>query len=159
MSSSPTEAGHCPTVRLQLENQRNTMSDSKPKILFLCVHNAGRSQMAAGFARQIGADDVIVYSAGSAPGEHLNPAVVEAMSEKGIDISNESPKRLNDEMGQEAQVIVTMGCGDECPVFIGKRYLDWDLEDPAGKDLEAVQSIRDEIEQRVRDLIADLTGS
>jgi arsenate reductase len=112
------------------------MSDSKPKILFLCVHNAGRSQMAAGFARQIGADNLIVYSAGSAPGEHLNPAVVEAMSEKGIDISNELPKKLTEEMGREAQVIITMSCGDECPVYIGKRYLDWDLENPAGKDVE-----------------------
>jgi len=133
------------------------MSDPKQKILFLCVHNAGRSQMAAGFARQIGANNLIVYSAGSAPGEYLNPAVVEAMSEKGIDISNESPKKLTDEMGKEAQVIITMGCGDACPVYIGKRYLDWDVEDPAGQDLEAVRTIRDEIEQRVADLVADLT--
>lgn len=134
------------------------MSDPKPKILFLCVHNAGGSQMAAGFARQIGANDLIVYSAGSAPGENLNPAVVEAMNEKGIDISNESPKKLTDEMGQEAQVIITMGCGDACPVYIGKRYLDWDLEDPAGQDIEAVRTIRDEIEKRVADLVADLTN-
>ena len=133
------------------------MSDLKPKILFLCVHNAGRSQMAAGFARQIGANDLIVYSAGSAPGEYLNPAVVEAMREKGIDISEESPTKLTDEMGQEAQVIVTMGCGDACPVYIGKHYLDWELEDPAGKDVAAVRTIRDEIERRVADLVADLT--
>jgi len=134
------------------------MSDSKPKILFLCVHNAGRSQMAAGFARHLGEDKLIVYSAGSAPGEHLNPAVVEAMGEKGIDISHESPTRLTDEMGQEAQVIITMGCGDTCPVYVGKRYLDWAVEDPAGKDVRAVRAIRDEIERRVRDLINDLTS-
>ena len=132
------------------------MTDPNPKNLFLCVHNAGRSQRAAGFARQIGANDLIVYSAGSAPGEYLNPAVVEAMKEKGIDISNESPKKLTDEMGQEAQVIVTMGCGDACPVYIGKHYLDWELEDPAGKDVTAVRTIRDEIEQRVKKLLADL---
>jgi arsenate reductase len=114
--------------------------------------------MAAGFARQLGGADLIVYSAGSAPGEDLNPAVVEAMSEKGIDISDESPTMLTDEMGREAEVIVTMGCGDACPVYLGKRYFDWDLEDPAGKDLDAVRSIRNEIEQRVKNLIADLTN-
>ena len=133
------------------------MSDSKPKILFLCVHNAGRSQMAAGFARHFGSDRLIVYSAGSAPGQRLNPAVIEAMRERGIDISDESPTRLTDEMGQEAQVIITMGCGDSCPVYIGKRYLDWAVEDPAGKDLQAVRSIRNEIEQRVSDLVIELT--
>lgn len=134
------------------------MSDSKPKILFLCVHNAGRSQMAAGFARQLGGDDLVIYSAGSAPGEHLNPAVVEAMREKGVDISDESPKRLTDEMGRQSQVIITMGCGDTCPVYVGKRYLDWALEDPAGMDLRAVRPIRDEIERRVRDLVIELTS-
>ena len=133
------------------------MSDSKPKILFLCVHNAGRSQMAAGFARHFGSDRLIVYSAGSAPGQRLNPAVIEAMRERGIDISDESPTRLTDEMGQEAQVIITMGCGDPSSVYIGKRYLDWAVEDPAGKDLQAVRSIRNEIEQRVSDLVIELT--
>ncbi len=132
-------------------------SDLRPKILFLCVHNAGRSQMAAGFARQIGGGNVIVHSAGSAPGERLHPAVVEAMREKGIDISNEAPKGLTDEMGRSADVIITMGCGEACPAYLGKRYLDWDLEDPAGKDVEGVRAIRDEIEARVRDLIAELT--
>ena len=125
------------------------MPNSKPTALFLCVHNAGRSQMAAGFARKIGGDNLIVHSAGSAPGEHLNPAVVEAMREKGVDISSEVPRKLTDEMGRTADVIITMGCGDECPVYPGKRYLDWELEDPAGKDIGVVRLIRDEIEIRV----------
>ncbi len=132
------------------------MPNSKPTALFLCVHNAGRSQMAAGFARKIGGDNLIVHSAGSAPGEHLNPAVVEAMREKGVDISSEVPRKLTDEMGRTADVIITMGCGDECPVYPGKRYLDWELEDPAGKDIGVVRLIRDEIEIRVRALVADL---
>jgi len=125
-------------------------------ILFLCVHNAGRSQMAAGFAREMGGDHVVVHSAGSAPGETLNPAVVEVMMEKDIDISNEAPRKLTNEMGLEADVIVTMGCGDACPVYPGKRYLDWELVDPADKDVDEVRAIRDDIERRVRDLLADL---
>jgi|SRR5665213_232064 len=128
----------------------------RPEVLFLCVHNAGRSQMAAAFARELGGNDVVVHSAGSAPGETLNPAVVEVMTEKGIDISNEAPRKLTDEMGRHADVIVTMGCGDACPVYPGKRYVDWDLTDPAGKEIEAVRQIRDEIEMRVRTLVADL---
>jgi uncharacterized protein (DUF1810 family)/protein-tyrosine-phosphatase len=135
------------------------VTDHKPSILFLCTHNAGRSQMAAAFARQLGAGRVVVHSAGSDPGERLNPAVVSAMSEKGLDISNEAPKRLTDEMGRTADVIVTMGCGDECPVYLGKRYVDWDLTDPAGRPLEEVRPIRDEIESRVEDLIAELLVS
>lgn len=131
------------------------MSD-RPAILFLCVHNAGRSQMAAGFARELGGDHVVVHSAGSAPGETLNPAVVEVMMEKDIDISNEAPRKLTNEMGLEADVIVTMGCGDACPVYPGKRYLDWELVDPADKDVDEVRAIRDDIERRVRDLLADL---
>lgn len=131
------------------------MSD-RPAILFLCVHNAGRSQMAAGFAREMGGDHVVVHSAGSAPGETLNPAVVEVMMEKDIDISNEAPRKLTNEMGLEADVIVTMGCGDACPVYPGKRYLDWELVDPADKDVDEVRAIRDDIERRVRDLLADL---
>ena len=127
-----------------------------PEILFLCVHNAGRSQMAAGFARTLGGDRIVVHSAGSAPGEVLNPAVVEAMKERDIDISNEAPRTLTEEMGLNADVIVTMGCGDACPVYPGKRYLDWDLMDPANKNVDEVRQIRDEIEQRVRDLLADL---
>ena len=128
----------------------------RPEVLFLCVHNAGRSQMAAGFARELGGDHVVVHSAGSAPGEMLNPAVVEVMREKGIDISNEAPRKLTNEMGLRADVIVTMGCGDACPVYPGKRYLDWDLRDPAGMDVEVVRQIRDDIERRVRGLFDDL---
>lgn len=127
-----------------------------PEILFLCVHNAGRSQMGAAFARQLAGDRVIIYSAGSDPGESLNPAVVDAMSEVGLDISSESPKKLTDEMGRRADVIVTMGCGDSCPVYFGKRYVDWELEDPKGKDLHAIRLIRDEIQSRVADLIMEL---
>ncbi len=134
------------------------MSSQHPEILFLCVHNAGRSQMAAGFAREIGGERVVVHSAGSAPGETLNSAVVEAMREKGVDISNESPQKLTDEMGRSADVIVTMGCGDACPVYLGKRYLDWELTDPSGKDLDEVRSIRDDIEERVRNLVGELLG-
>jgi len=129
---------------------------NRPEILFLCVHNAGRSQMAAGFARTLGANRVVVHSAGSAPGETLNPAVVEVMKEKGIDITSESPRKLTDEMGLNADVIVTMGCGDACPAYPGKRYVDWELMDPAGKDVDEVRQIRDDIERRVRNLLADL---
>jgi arsenate reductase (thioredoxin) len=132
-------------------------TDRHPAILFLCVHNAGRSQMAAAFARNLAGDRIVVYSAGSEPGDQLNDAVVMAMSEVGLDISDESPKKLTDEMGRQADVIVTMGCGDSCPVYLGKRYLDWELEDPKGKDLETVRLIRDEIERRVSDLIEELT--
>lgn len=135
------------------------MTDHKPSILFLCIHNAGRSQMAAAFARQFGGERVVVHSAGSEPGERLNPAVVSAMREKGLDISNQAPKRLTDEMGRTADVIVTMGCGDECPVHLGKKYVDWDLTDPAGRPLEEVRPIRDEIESRVEALIAELLVS
>ncbi len=132
---------------------------SRPVILFLCVHNAGRSQMSAAFARDIGGDDIVVHSAGSAPGETLNPEVVRAMKERGIDISNASPRALTDEMGRSADVVVTMGCGDACPVYPGKRYLDWELTDPAGRQIEEVRLIRDDIEQRVRGLIGELLKS
>ncbi len=127
-----------------------------PEILFLCVHNAGRSQMAAAFARQLGAHRVVIHSAGSAPGESLNPDVVVAMNEVGIDISAESPKRLTNRMARDADVIITMGCGDECPYFPGKRYVDWDLTDPAGQTLEVVRTVRDDIEARVRALLKEL---
>jgi arsenate reductase len=130
-----------------------------PEILFLCIHNAGRSQMAAAFARRLGNGRVLVHSAGTAPGEMLNPLVVQVMLEKNIDISNEAPKRLTQEMAERADVIVTTGCGDECPVYPGKRYLDWTLTDPAGKALEVVRAIRDEIEIRVNDLIGELLSS
>ena len=127
-----------------------------PSILFLCVHNAGRSQMAAGFARTFGGDDVTVYSAGSAPGESLNPAVVAAMEEVGISIADEKPKQLTEQMGLNASVIVTMGCGDACPFYPGKRYLDWELTDPAEKTLDEVRAIRDDIAERVSALLIEL---
>jgi arsenate reductase len=133
-----------------------TQIGERPEILFLCVHNAGRSQIAAAFTRQMGGDQIVVHSAGSDPGEHLNPAVVEAMREVGLDISSESPRRLTEEMGRRADVIVTMGCGDACPVYLGKRYEDWELDDPNGKDLNAVRVIRDEIRDRVKELVSEL---
>jgi arsenate reductase len=134
------------------------MSD-RPEILFLCVHNAGRSQMAAAFARKLGGERVTIHSAGSAPGENLNPAVVDVMREQGIDISNESPRKLTVEMGLDADVIVTMGCGDACPVYPGKRYLDWDLIDPAGRGVDEVRLIRDEIQRLVERLLSELLDS
>lgn len=135
------------------------MSTERPEVLFLCTHNAGRSQIAAAFLRSLGAGRVVVTSAGSEPAEQLNPAVVAAMSEVGLDISAEQPKRLLDDMAQSADVIVTMGCGDSCPIYTGKRYLDWELPDPAGLSIEEVRPIREEIERRVRELAAELTGS
>ena len=131
-------------------------TDLNPSVLFLCVHNAGRSQIAAGFMRHLAAGKVDVYSGGSAPADGVNRAVVEAMAEKGIDISAELPQPWADEIVRAADVIVVMGCGDACPVYPGKRYLDWELEDPAGKSIEEIRPIRDEIERRVRSLIADL---
>ncbi|MFF3503279.1 arsenate reductase ArsC [Streptomyces sp. NPDC003247] len=127
-----------------------------PSVLFVCVHNAGRSQMAAAFLTHLGADQVQVRSAGSAPADTVNPAVVEAMTEVGIDISAESPKVLTTEAVQASDVVITMGCGDACPYFPGKRYLDWQLDDPAGQGVAAVRPIRDEIEQRIRGLLAEL---
>src|SRR5579863_9078441 len=128
----------------------------RPEILFLCVHNAGRSQIAAAFAREFGGERIVVYSAGSDPRDALNPAVVDAMKEVGLDISDETPKKLTDEMGLHADVIVTMGCGDACPVYPGKRYLDWELEDPKGKDLATVRRIRDQIRALVDSLVQEL---
>ncbi|MEU3777200.1 arsenate reductase ArsC [Streptomyces sp. NPDC032472] len=127
-----------------------------PSVLFVCVHNAGRSQMAAAFLTHLGADRVRVRSAGSAPADTVNPAVVEAMQEVGIDISAETPKVLTAEAVQASDVVITMGCGDACPYFPGKRYLDWQLDDPAGQGVAAVRPIRDEIEQRIRGLLAEL---
>jgi arsenate reductase (thioredoxin) len=134
------------------------VSERRASILFLCVHNAGRSQMAAAFARRLGAEQLDVLSAGSAPGETLNPAVVVAMAEVGLDITDQRPRALTDEMARGADVVVTMGCGDACPYYPGTRYEDWELEDPAGKDLETVRAIRDEIERRVDALVAELTA-
>ncbi|WP_329570548.1 arsenate reductase ArsC [Kitasatospora sp. NBC_01266] len=127
-----------------------------PSVLFVCVHNAGRSQMAAAFLTHLGGERVQVRSAGSAPADAVNPAVVEAMREVGIDISAETPKVLTVEAVQTSDVVITMGCGDACPYFPGKRYLDWKLADPAGQGVDAVRPIRDEIERRIRDLIAEL---
>ncbi len=132
------------------------MTVERPEVLFLCVHNAGRSQMAAALLSSRAGDRVVVHSAGSAPGEVLNPAVVAAMAEVGIDISSEKPKRLTDAMAEGADVIVTMGCGDACPVYPGKRYVDWELPDPAGRPIEEVRLIRDEIAERVDALIAEV---
>jgi protein-tyrosine-phosphatase len=125
-------------------------------VLFVCVHNAGRSQMAAAFLTHLGAGRVEVRSAGSAPADTVNPAVVEAMKEVGVDISAETPKVLTTEAVQASDVVITMGCGDACPYFPGKRYLDWQLDDPAGQGVEAVRPIRDQIERRVRGLLAEL---
>jgi arsenate reductase (thioredoxin) len=134
------------------------VSDRKPEVLFVCVHNAGRSQMAAGLLDRKAGDRVTVISAGSEPADSLNPAVVEAMEELGIDISAERPKKLENGMVRESDVVITMGCGDACPIYPGKRYEDWDLEDPAGKDLETVRAIRDEISKRVDALIGSLAA-
>ncbi|WP_454195720.1 arsenate reductase ArsC [Nocardia sp. Marseille-Q1738] len=129
---------------------------SKPSVLFVCVHNAGRSQMAAAFLTHLSGDRVDVRSAGSAPADRINPVAVEAMREIGIDMSAEVPKVLTDEAVQASDVVITMGCGDACPYFPGKQYLDWKLDDPAGQGIEAIRPIRDEIEQRIRDLLDEL---
>ncbi len=129
-----------------------------PQVLFVCVHNAGRSQMAAAFLSHYAASRVRVRSAGSAPADIVNPAVREAMAEVGIDISTEQPKLLTTDAVEASDVGITMGCGDACPVFPGKRYLDWQLADPAGQGVDAVGPIRDEIDTRVRDLLAELTA-
>lgn len=129
---------------------------SRPTVLFVCIHNAGRSQMAAGFLSHLAGDRVDVRSAGSEPGNAINPIAVAAMAEVGVDISNNTPKILTPESVQTADVVITMGCGDACPFYPGKRYLDWQLDDPAGQPLERVRPIRDEIERRVHDLVDDL---
>lgn len=127
-----------------------------PEVLFVCEHNAGRSQMAAALLDHLAAGKVHVRSAGSTPAEEINPAVEQSMNELGIDLSREFPKPLTDEVVRAADVVITMGCGDACPVYPGKRYLDWDLDDPAGKSVEEVRPIRDEIDRRVRALLAEL---
>jgi len=133
-------------------------SDHRPEVLFVCVHNAGRSQMAAAFLARLGGDQVVVRSAGSAPADDVNPAVVEAMAEVGIDLraAGAHPKRLEEAAVAASDVVITMGCGDACPIFPGTRYEDWVLDDPAGQGVGAVRPIRDEIEQRVRGLLASL---
>jgi protein-tyrosine-phosphatase len=131
-------------------------SDGRPVVLFLCTHNAGRSQMALGFFTHLAADTAIAWSGGSEPGTEVNPAAVAAMAERGIDISAEYPKPWTDEVVRAADVVITMGCGDACPVFPGKRYAEWVLDDPEGLTIEQVRPVRDEIEQRVRALLAEL---
>jgi protein-tyrosine-phosphatase len=130
--------------------------DGTPTVLFLCVHNAGRSQMALGFFHHLAGPGAVAWSGGSEPGCEINPSAVAAMAERGIDITGEFPKPWTDEIVRAADVVVTMGCGDACPVFPGKRYLDWDLDDPAGRSVGEVRPVRDEIERRVRALLADL---
>jgi len=135
---------------------RGLITDTPPSVLFVCVHNAGRSQMAAGWLRHLSRGKIEVYSGGSLPGKDLNAAAVAAMQEVGIDIANEFPKPFAVEIVQSADVVITMGCGDTCPIFPGKRYEDWALDDPAGLGVEAVRPIRDEIKRRVESLISDL---
>ncbi|GAD34586.1 arsenate reductase [Microbacterium sp. TS-1] len=132
------------------------MTDTKPSVLFVCVHNAGRSQMAAGFLRDIAGDRIEVRSAGSMPADRINPVAVEAMAELGIDITAEQPKVLTTEAVQASDVVITMGCGDACPFFPGKRYEDWKLDDPAGQGIDAVRPIRDDIHARIRQLVSEL---
>lgn len=128
----------------------------EPKVLFVCVHNAGRSQMAAGFMEKLSDGKVTVLSAGSAPKDSINPVAVEVMAEVGIDIANNAPKILTNEAVQESDVVITMGCGDTCPFYPGKRYEDWVLEDPAGKDIETVRKIRDQIKAKVSELLSEI---
>ena len=130
--------------------------DGKPTVLFLCTHNAGRSQMALGFFQHLAGDGAVAWSGGSEPGNEVNAAAVAAMAERGIDISSEYPKPWTDEIVQAADVVITMGCGDACPLFPGRRYEEWKLDDPVGMDVDAVRPIRDDIERRVRHLLAEL---
>jgi protein-tyrosine-phosphatase len=130
--------------------------DGKPAVLFLCTHNAGRSQMALGFFTHLAGDRAVAWSGGSEPGTEINPSAIAAMAERGIDITDEFPKPWTDEIVRAADVVITMGCGDACPIFPGKKYEDWDLDDPAGMSVEAVRPIRDDIERRVRALLDQL---
>jgi arsenate reductase len=132
------------------------MASETPTVLFVCVHNAGRSQMAAGYARALSGGAVEVLSGGSEPGDQINPVAIEAMAEEGIDISEAVPTLMTTEQVRESDVVITMGCGDVCPIFPGKRYEDWELEDPAGKDLETVRRVRDDIRGRVERLLTEL---
>lgn len=132
------------------------MTDPKPSVLFVCVHNAGRSQMAAGYVRALAGDRIEVRSAGSMPADQINPTAVAAMAEEGIDITAEQPKLLTTDAVRMSDAVITMGCGDTCPIFPGKRYEDWVLEDPAGQGIEAVRPIRDDIRARVEALVAEL---
>jgi len=163
-ASRATIASHLPELAERFARQRlralakveGKEREGLPVVLFLCVHNAGRSQMALGFFTHLAGDLAVAWSGGSEPGALVNPAAIEAMRELGIDISEEFPKPWTDEVVRAADVVITMGCGDVCPVFPGKRYEDWTLDDPEGLDLAAVRPIRDEIEKRVRGLLAEL---
>jgi len=139
-----------------LAQAEGIVAKEHPEVLFVCVHNAGRSQMAAGLVKLRSAGRIHVRSAGSDPGDKVNPAVVEAMEELGVDMEEAFPKPLTDEVVRAADVVITMGCGDACPIYPGKRYEDWELEDPAGQNLETVRRIRDELERRVQKLIGEL---
>ena len=141
-----------------LAQSEGMVTKQVPEVLFVCVHNAGRSQMAAGLLNEMAAGRVHVRTAGSDPADEINPAVVEAMAEVGVDLGEEFPKPLTDEFVTAADAVITMGCGDACPIYPGKRYEDWELDDPAGQDLEAVRRIRDRISDRVRVLLAELLG-
>jgi protein-tyrosine-phosphatase len=132
------------------------MSDAKPTVLFVCIHNAGRSQMAAGYMRELSGGRVDVLSAGSEPRDQINPVAVQVMAEEGIDIAGNTPKILTTEAVKESDVVITMGCGDTCPIFPGKRYEDWELTDPAGRPVEEVRPIRDDIKLRIQNLLAEL---
>ena len=134
----------------------DTAAADKPTVLFVCVHNAGRSQMAAGYLKHLAGDRVEVLSAGSEPKDQINPVAVEAMAEEGIDIANNTPKVLTTEAVKASDVVITMGCGDTCPIFPGKRYEDWELDDPAGQGIDAVRPIRDDIKRRIETLVGEL---
>jgi arsenate reductase len=163
-ASDSTVAHFLPLLAERFARQRLTAlarveglrSDGRPVVLFLCVHNAGRSQMALGFFQHLAGDQAVAWSGGSEPGFEVNPAAVAAMAERGIDISGEYPKPWTDEVVRAADVVVSMGCGDACPIFPGKRYEDWVLDDPAGMTVEDVRPVRDEIERRVRTLLTEL---
>ena len=143
--------------RLQaLAQAQGAIETTQPEVLFVCVHNAGRSQMAAGLVKLRSSGRIHVRSAGSDPAGRINPAVIEAMHEVGVDMAEEFPKPLTDEVVRAADVVITMGCGDACPIYPGKKYEDWELDDPAGQDLAAVRTIRDEIDERVQRLVAEL---
>lgn len=133
-----------------------TAATDKPTVLFVCVHNAGRSQMAAGYLKHLAGDRVEVLSAGSEPKDQINPVAVEAMAEEGIDIANNTPKVLTTEAVKASDVVITMGCGDTCPIFPGKRYEDWELDDPAGQGIDSVRPIRDDIKRRIETLVGEL---
>lgn len=164
LAAQATVANYLPVLTEKFARQRlralarvdGLHVDGKPTVLFLCVHNAGRSQMALGFFQHLAGDDAIAWSGGSEPGDEVSPVAVAAMAEKGIDISTEFPKPWTDEVVRAADVVITMGCGDACPVFPGKRYEEWKLADPAGWTLDGVRPVRDEIEQRIRHLLDEL---